>query len=156
MVVVGHTKKSKEGNQKDQLMGSADFSNSIRSGLFVEGVPSGRGGIIHHPKHNYSAQGADLPYIFEDGTFTWGDPMDGAGYIDSGPKPKPKAAAVAFLREMLKDGPVPAKEIEALAADEGINATTLNRAKVGVAESFASRHDGVLGWYWRLIEGAAK
>jgi len=57
----------------------------------------------------------------------------------------PTDHAVRFLRELLADGPYPAKDIPDLAADQGISWRTLERAKklLGVK----SKHEGK-AWYW--------
>ena len=59
--------------------------------------------------------------------------------------------AISFLEETLRDGAVPAKQIQGDAKDEGISASTLQRAKekVGVV----SRRQGFGGdgkWVWEL------
>lgn len=59
--------------------------------------------------------------------------------------------AVDFLRELLADGPVPAKKVKAAARDAGIADRTLDRAKKRTGVE-AKRHgfgaEGV--WYWAL------
>jgi putative DNA primase/helicase len=60
--------------------------------------------------------------------------------------------ATGFLRELLVDGPVPAKQVLAEAKDAGIAERTLKRAKSGLG--IVSRKDGD-HWTWSLPGGFA-
>lgn len=146
VIIVGHIRKSQEGGDGDQMMGSADWINAARSGLFVTKTNDGTK-VMKHSKTNYGSMGLSRSFEITDDGFEWGDAYD----EDSLPIPhggKRKEAAVAFLIAFLKDGPVPAKELEQAAADEDIAPATLNRAKVGIAESVYSKSKG---WVWQLI-----
>lgn len=159
IIIVGHQRKAKkdnEGNEvvdQDSSMGSADFVNTVRSVLLVTKANDGTL-VMRHVKHNYSPPGLSLPFEFDHESFQWLEPFeeDEVRASDLGRKPKAKAGAASFLRTLLKSGPVPAKEVELAAKDEGINQRTLARAKPGLAESFVKRVDGKLIWYWQLVE----
>jgi len=60
--------------------------------------------------------------------------------------------AKGFLLDILKDGPMPMKEIKNASRDEGISWATLRRAKEKMnIKSF--KESGVGGkWYWKLLE----
>jgi hypothetical protein len=70
--------------------------------------------------------------------------------------PGPQAEALAFLREVLADGPVAASEVQQQARAAGISPRTLNRAKQ-VAGVRAARVGGVGAggsWSWSLAKVA--
>jgi len=168
LIAVGHERKNKGGATQDNAMGSADFVNAARSTLYA--VEDKLGTAMFHVKSNYAPKGAAISYSFGsdgeegDDVLEWGelrdDPLpvwgsggkshftDDEGDSDMGGA---KAKSEAFLLAILKDGPVPAKEVELRVKDEGLNMRTINRAKkeIGV-ESVAKRSDGKLIWYWQL------
>lgn len=149
VVIVGHSRKGSEGEDYEKAMGSSDFTNAVRSTLYVTKTNDGTK-IMKHAKSNYAPFGPPISFSFEDGKFEWGDEWDDGKPVAG--TAKPRANAAAFLKSFLAAGPVPAKEVEKRAHDEGINMGTLNRAKVGVAESYLGRdRNGKLTWYWRLI-----
>lgn len=150
IIIVGHIRKSQEGSEGDMMMGSADWINAARSGLFATKTNDGQR-VLKHVKTNYGSQGLSRAYNIDENGFQWGEAFDEDG-LPSTSGPKRKSAAVAFLKDLLKDGPVPAQEVERAAADNEIASATLNRAKVGVAESFYSKSKG---WMWRLLEAKA-
>lgn len=158
IVVVHHSRKDSEGEDAAKAAGSVDFINAVRSALFATKTPGGDT-VLRHPKHNYSPEGLSwLYYMDEDGCFHWGETVDpsiggyepGSGQRGAGGG-REKEKAIAFIKTVLADGPVPAKEIEGLAEDEKIPARTLARAKTGLARSFVKREDGKLIWYWELL-----
>lgn len=146
VIIVGHIKKSDEGAEQDRMMGSADWVNAARSGILVTRTNDGTK-VMRHVKTNYGQHGLARAFDIDDTGFNWGEVFDEDG-LPLLATPKRKDAAVAFLKHLLKDGPVLAKEVEKAAADEGIATATLNRAKVAVAESYFSKSQG---WVWRLI-----
>jgi hypothetical protein len=103
-------------------------------------------------KTNYAKEGPTLAFNFEDDTFQWAGAYDDSGMLTSAGTKRGKRSlnAVVFIKTILADGPVPAKEVELLAKDEGINKRTLARAKIGIAESYMVHEEGKPVWYWRL------
>jgi hypothetical protein len=146
VIIVGHVKKSEEGADQGRMMGSADWVNAARSGLLATITPDGTH-IMKHVKTNYAARGPSWSYEIGDGGFQWIDEYDETELLPI-TSAKPKEKAIAFLKNLLKDGPVPSKEVEDRAKDEEIAIATLNRAKPGLAESYYSRSEG---WMWRLL-----
>lgn len=156
VIIAHHARKGSEGSDAERAAGSADFINGPRGALFLTKTSDGTR-IMRHVKNNYGPLGQTLAYSLEDGGFDWGDFLtDDVPNTGGAPNSKsaPREAAVEFLEIILRTGPVPASEIEALAGDEGIAPATLQRAKAGLAESFARRENGRLVWYWRLKEKA--
>lgn len=149
VIVVGHVRKSDVGDEADRMMGSADWVNASRSGLLVTKTNDGTK-ILKHVKTNYGAMGLARGFEITDEGFQWGEAYD----EDNLPKKtssQRKDAAVAFLRVLLANGPVLAKEVLAAAEDNNIPPATLNRAKPKVAESYFSKSQG---WMWQLLPTA--
>lgn len=152
IVIVHHVRKGGNGEQWEQVAGSGDVVNAARSCLLVAKNKVGET-FAHHFKHNYSPEGDDLYFTFESGVFEWTDGPSAEGLEPGTPGRAPRAmiAAISFIRATLTDGPVPASAIEVAAEEAGLNKRTLNRAKKGIAESYCTRVNGKLTWYWRLL-----
>lgn len=146
VIIVGHIRKSEEGNDADRMMGSADWVNAARSACLVTTTNDGTK-IMKHVKTNYGQNGLARSFTIDDFGFHWGETYENDDLPTSSGSKK-KDTAVAFLKDILKDGPVPSQEVEAAAKDNGIPPATLNRAKQGVAESYYSKS---AGWLWRLL-----
>lgn len=146
VIIVGHIRKSDEGDEADRMMGSADWVNAARSGVLVTTTNDGTK-VMKHVKTNYGVRGLAQTFEIDDDGFHWREAFD-ADDLPAKSSPKRKETAVVFLRNILADGPVPSKEVEQAAADNNIAVATLNRAKVGVAESFYSKSKG---WMWQLL-----
>jgi hypothetical protein len=156
IILVGHSRKGNEGEDYDKAMGSADFNNAVRSVLYVSKTPDGLGKIMKHVKANYSALGPSLGYDFGHngaGSFEWTGEVEGP---DLGGPPmarrrSKKRSLVDFLRSWLANGPLPSRDIEQMARDEGINDRTIQRAKIEAGvESFMVWRAGKPVWYMRL------
>lgn len=161
IILVHHSKKSREGTVADFAAGSTDFTNGVRSSLFATRTNDGSK-IVYHAKSNYSKEGDSLRFSIDDhtgvvweGTEERGEGIDGPGDGDDtsprGRPPKADSAAAAFIKDMLAAGPLPARMIEERARDEKLAWRTVNRAKNGIAESYIERTDGKLVWFWKLI-----
>lgn len=149
IVIVHHVRKGGAVNLQHKAMGSADLVNSARSTLLVDISKSGQY-YMAHVKSNWSKKGPTIAYNFDGESFHWqgeyiGEEADGHEISKT-----PRHKAKSFIIATLKDGEVPASEIVARAADEGINERTLMRAKKGVARSEQREHQ----WVWVLEEGA--
>ena len=145
ILIVGHTRKQ-EGRDQDMMMGSADWINAARSALYATETNDGTR-ILRHPKNNNGPEGPPISYTLGDDGFEWGDiylendlPKKGKG--------KRVAQAVSFLKFFLANGPMKAKDLESAATDAEIAPATINRAKIGVAESFFSKSNKC--WMWKL------
>lgn len=134
VVAVHHVRKSGEGSAQNKIMGSADFVNGARSTLLVD-ISKGGQRYMSHVKSNWAANGPTMAYRFGKQGFEW------QGQYDVGPAEvaevsrTPRGEAGRWLREQLRDGPLPAAELIARAENAGFSERTLARAKVGVAKS---------------------
>ena len=75
-----------------------------------------------------------------------------------GPKGNKVGGAAEWLTDFLKDGPRGHRDVLAAASEMGYTERTLKRAKSAakaVSERLMGDHGHVLGWQWRLEEGAS-
>ena len=144
IIIVRHMRKAGAGTAIYRGLGSIDFTAAVRSVLQVSKDDAG---VRHmrHEKSNYAPEGYDLSYTIEDQKFVWGNQSPRAGVSTT--SNRKSGAAKAFLETILRNGPVEAMEVAKLAADEGIAAATLKRAKQNLVYS-DKRGDT---WYWSLI-----
>lgn len=147
LVVVHHTRKMQENaSDMHRALGSVDFGNAIRSGLYVGTNKAGHK-FLRHVKANWSEKGETLWFSTEGSEFHWQDPPEDK---DPGGKfqvsTKPRKSAGQWLNEFLSGGPVLASQVLDAALKQGFSKRTLDRAKVGVARSYREGEQ----WYWAL------
>lgn len=147
VIVVRHLRKGGDGSGKRLYagLGSIDFSASVRSVLQVEAKGDDR--IVHHIKCNIGQQGPSISYRVTDNGFEWGGVYNEEAFSPTCRTPKARDRAVVWLKEILEKGPMPSATLMEIAAMKGLSMPTLNRAKVGVAESYQTAD----GWFWRLL-----
>jgi len=169
--VVGLTHFSKGTSGRDPLervSGSLAFGAVARIVMVAAKLPDTEGGgrLFARAKSNIGPDGGGFRYEVEDAPVRgypglsayrvrWGEAVNGAAREllgeaddDAGASGGALGEAVAFLRELLSDGPKPHKSIKADAAAAGISWRTIERAKKKV-HALAKR-DGANGWVWRL------
>jgi putative DNA primase/helicase len=169
--VLGITHFSKGGQGQDptqRVIGSVAFSAVARVVLVAARV-KGKDGedhrILARSKSNIGPDGGGFEYHLEQvealagieaPRVVWGRAAEGtARELLTDPIPEPDAAprnsAAEFLREVLKDGPVPTRFVKSEALEAGLAWNTIRRAaddlrvlkkKGGMAE----------GWYWHLTK----
>ncbi len=116
-------------------------------------------GVLATLKCNLAPKAPSLTFSIVDGRFIWGTETDitpAALLAPDTPDEEriTREDAESFLRELLADGPVAAKEALAEARAACISERTLNRAKAALGvkterEGEAGRRGGGT-WYWRL------
>lgn len=152
IIVVHHSRKGTEGAEYERMMGSADFSNAVRSVLFTTQAPNGDR-IMKHVKANYAPLGPTLGYQFGDTGFEWTGVYEDTGVKGGGGHTGIKVNEVHdWLRKMLAGGPKRAVDMEQSAAKLGLSHRAVVRGKVGVAESYLVSVNGKMSWYWKLLE----
>lgn len=150
LMFVHHSRKGSEGEDYEKAAGSMDFVNAVRSVLYVNRDNKGEG-VMMHVKTNYGTRGPSLSYSIDHSGFYWGHEVDDSKIFKPHAKPAPKQKeAIAFLRQMLRSGPIRATELMKLAEDQGITSKTVKRAKKGVAESIMRYVGEERCWFWRL------
>jgi hypothetical protein len=159
VLILRHASKNGSGRAIYRGLGSIDFTGAVRCELFA-GETLEKQRAVCHIKSNIgpigSAQGYEITpaddqgRIWSAGYFRWtGDTEIGIGDLT-----EPEEATVGradeaenFLRDMLSDGPKPAKTVIKEARDAGIAERTLERAK---AKLKVESRKGMNGWEWVL------
>lgn len=155
VVLVGHSRKAREnesGDDYERIMGSADFSNAVRSVMFVTRAMDGTR-VMRHVKHNYSPAGETLAFDFGDNGFEWKGAIDEDGMVSAAPlkrMTRTQTAIEKWLRGVLADGPVRALDIPEMAKAAGYGMRTVNKLKPFIAESYMTRMNGSPVWFWKL------
>lgn len=143
VVVVAHSRKNVGRSPTiDDVMGSADFSNAVRSGIIVyesEGVRH-----FKHDKANWSEKGVSWSFDFNNGLSWYPDDDPGVGRVNT--KPRIVDKAKELLLNILTMGPELQREIVTQAHHVGISEGSLMRAKVGLVSSTKTKE----GWLWHL------
>lgn len=102
--------------------------------------------LLYHTEHDES--GACSRLVWDGASAFQADDL-----TSSPPDAEERSArqeAIEFLRDMLKDGPVPSNELIAQAAAAGISERTLRRAKDILGVDAKRGHGPMPGWKWSL------
>lgn len=172
VVSVTHKSKGKGNSAINSAIGSIGFTGVARSAFMVEKDPDDPdrrlflqiknniakdpGGLAFRIGQNLLPGGIVGSAIFWDREYVSCTADEILAANENASERPARAEAEDFLRDILSDGPRPAKEVESEAKEAGIAWRTVNRAKktLGVvAERRAESGDG-LGrsgrWYWCL------
>lgn len=134
VVVIHHAKKDGKGRALNRMMGSADFTNGVRSVLMVDENRDGQK-FLSHEKHNWSRGGKSLEFVIDNDVLRWGgEHVSSRQGLGASPD-LPIEHARELLREALAAGPQPAGVVLASAKALGISQGTLNRAKIGITKA---------------------
>jgi hypothetical protein len=135
-LLVAHLNKREAERALYRVGGSIGFVGLARCVLLAATDPEDGRRAIAPLKCNLAALPAPIEYRIDDeGRFWWGQPANEltAENLLRSVKPEryggARQKAEEFLREVLSDDELPAKDVELLAEDRGINARTLNRAR---------------------------
>jgi putative DNA primase/helicase len=159
IIIVAHARKSGTGSM-DDLMGSADYTNAVRSTIALYNDDKTEKLIFKHVKSNKGRTGSPWTFTIEDkeivlddgyrdtvGHFTFGEKLDEAGLVTKRGRPAgARKEAVEFLQTVLAHGDVEQAVLWAMAAEAQIAEATLKRAKDGVAESYYSKNKSMFMW----------
>lgn len=157
---IRHLGKSAQDRAVYRGLGSIDFAAAARS-ILLAGAdpkdPTGTRRALAQVKNSLGPIAPTLGYAITPEGFCWTGLSDLTAKDLLAPDPGPPKTsraeeAEAFLRDVLKDGPRPQKEIRAEAEDNGIKWHTLKRAKEQL--EIESLKDGKSGiWSWKLPQG---
>lgn len=161
VLVVRHLSKSPEGRALYRGLGSIDLAAAARSVLLVAPHPDNRKlRVLAHVKSNLVEAGVSLTFAIGPTGFEWVGTENIQADRLLGPPTDPDEKsrleeAVEFLRQMLADGPVPAREIEQAAKEAGITTMTLRRAKEVLGVRVSREHlpgegRGKGRWVWAM------
>ncbi len=167
IVVVRHLRKSAgDANPLYRGGGSIGIIGAARSGLLVARDPddeSGQRRILAVTKQNLAPEPAALAFSLEVGAGAWHPHLAWHGRTEHRavdllrvPDPPERAPereeAAAFLRNLLADGPLPAKQVQAEARDAGLAWATVRRAQalLGIQPQKVGRPGEPQAWRWVL------
>jgi len=159
--VVGISHLSKDASKAaiHRTIGSVAFSAAARAVWLVADDKDDDNRRIFCPvKCNLSPMAKSLAFRIEDGAVVWETGQFDANANDLlsvNSDETPAGEAVQFLKDLLADGRMQAKEVKRLARQNGIAGRTLDRAKkqarvIAEKEGFGSMSI----WYWRLMDEA--
>ena len=156
VLLVRHLAKASTDRAIYRGLGSIDFAAAARSILLVGQDPDDETGarrVVAHVKSSLAERGPSLAFSIREGAFYW----EGVAEADAEALLAPRATgeggklavdeAKEFLRELLADGPVPAKEVENAYRAAGFSRSTIFRAKfaLGIRVEKTGRT-----WQWVL------
>lgn len=147
VIVAMHTRKTmgKDPSIND-VLGSADFTNAVRSGVMIYKYKDQH--YFKHDKANWSKEGPLLGYSLEGG-LTWTLGIESPTQISTRPLATDKAKD--FLLEFLIQGPRLFKDVITGAKLVGLSEAAIQRAKMGLVTSTRIKE----GWLWSLAEDPA-
>jgi hypothetical protein len=162
VICLRHLSKTGGANALYRGGGSIGIIGAARAGLLVASDPEDEGRrVLAVTKNNLSAPAPALAFrLVSDeergcARIEWdGETAHTAAQLLCVPDEEQRKAgdeAADFLRNLLADGPVPAKKVRAAAKDAGITDRTLDRAKQRAGVTAARQGFGAEGvWYWSL------
>jgi len=155
VLCVMHLRKSTADNALARLSGSGAYGQLVRSALLAGRNPDDEGRCaLAHIKHNLTAKQPTLGYRIDDGGFYWlGEEefLDGERLAGHDDERAPREEAAAFLKDILAEGPKPAREVFSEAEDAGVAKRTLVRAKTQIGVKSKKSQDGF--WRWEIPQG---
>jgi putative DNA primase/helicase len=167
VVLVTHMSKGGAAHARHRVIGSIAWVGACRANfLFVRDAkdPSGRSILMCDNGGNLAAEVPTLSYRIEDAgdgpVVAWADEpvaitadeaIQSQSCIVDAQQTAEARECENWLREMLKDGPVPFKQIQKAAADSGLNLDGVKRAKSRIGATSSRGGFGPGGaWYWTL------
>ena len=144
-------KRSGDGNALYRVTSSLDFVAAARTAFLLARDPTDpKARVLAQIKNNLYAEVPALRFRFtEDGAISWEEDtvaVTASSLLTPTVETKALAAAKAFLREQLADGPAESAQIEAAADDAGISARTLDRARKALVDAYQVSNV----WYMKL------
>lgn len=161
IVAIRHLNKSRGGgNSNNAGIGSIDFHAAARSVLLVGKDPDDESKrALCQTKNNLAEFGEPQGYIIESGQFRWTGASDLTArrilsFESDTDERGAQAEAVEFLRDALKDGARPAKEVKAEAMQAGLTEQNLRtaRARLKIKPTKEGGEFGGKGakWMWKM------
>ncbi|HEY1307298.1 MAG TPA: AAA family ATPase [Vicinamibacterales bacterium] len=156
-----HLGKSGQRPALYRVLGSIAFTAAARLVLAVAEHPDKDGRRVLAPvKQNICAPSPTLAFRLDGGRLAWDgivaavdlDAVLGGGHPDQ----EVRQDAADWLREILADGPLPAKDLQAAAREAGIGWRSVEGAKAKLRVRSVKHGSGIASrWIWKLPETAA-
>ena len=161
VLFVRHLNKGGAGSALYRGGGSIGFIAACRAGLVVAADPDDdKRRVLAVSKSNLAERPASLAFRLVNDEehecarvqFDGKSEHNADALLNAGMGGSALAEAREFLAETLADGPLPAKEVEALAKAEHISKATLRRAASGRVDKTKGKADQGGVWVWSLID----
>ena len=156
-----HFSKKTGVSALDKICGSVAWGAVARSVSMISWAPNNDPGQLRRRlfvpvKNNLSPENTSIAFTIEDGIIviqSWDEFIDANELINAdkkSPAKNKKSRAQELLLDALADGPIEAKIIYELAADEGISESTLDKAKdvLGIVSIHSGGTNG--HWCWQM------
>lgn len=160
IILIRHLTKMKHDKAIHQGGGSVDLIGAARSAFLIATDPQDKNRrILAHVKHNvgprsnswayqlHKAEGDEIPRLKWLGQSSL--TVEDLTSNQSGAEQRPRANAIDFLRNALRDGPRKASDLQAEAEEQGISPRTLARARKKL--NIKSKQQRRV-WYWSLSD----
>jgi len=168
--VIGITHFAKGGAGKspqERVIGSQAFGALARMVLVAAKEEDGSRRVLARAKSNIAPDDGGMAYFLDMATIDggietthaiWDGAIEGTareilGDVeqDTNDDGSSRKDAERFLRDLLQDGALPAKQVKAEADDAGYSQATLRRAQTAIGvEAFKEKGSMIGGWKWRL------
>lgn len=161
ILALRHLSKGGQNKAIYRGIGSIDLTAACRSVLLAGCAPEDKENMaIIHIKSNLARKGPSQGYQLRDDSFYWtGESTLTSAQIladDSIANVSAFDEAIAFLKDELADGPVPAPQVFMDAKSVGLSEKTINRAKMALGidpkRKGQKGKQGGGGWSWGLPE----
>ena len=158
IVIITHLNKNRDTSPLYRTAGSIDIVGAVRSILGIcrrkgNGNPNSR--IMVQVKSNLAPTGSAILFEVTEKGVVFTDEVEmtveeAAGYWlpDMGRPHETRDECISFIKEMLKDGRLPAKECLSRLAAAGYKKTTIKKAKKAAGVVSEKTHE----WMWLLPE----
>ena len=164
LVCIRHLNKTSGSHPLYQGGGSIGIIGAVRAGLLVAPDPKDETRrVLAMSKSNLGPIPPSLAYrivpVGDTSRVEWEGEVDCSAKAllavqrEDGAPAGPGEEAESFLREVLADGPAPARDVQRQAKEVGISYATLRRAKDRLevhATKLGGRFGGDPAWYWEL------
>jgi Bifunctional DNA primase/polymerase, N-terminal/AAA domain len=157
-LVVAHRKKGESGvDPLHGISGSQSISALARSVLFAgEAQEEGLSAVVH-AACNVGPLSQTIAYKIDEGTLHWGKTIDAdiANLLPRrGRKADKRHEAEGWLRQLLEDAPINAKEAKRLGEEQGYSESTLQRGLNAIGGTSRPIDAQRSGYVWELPEQA--
>ena len=168
VLTVSHLNKTGGTKAINRITGSLEWVAAVRAMFLVTEEPKTGGRLLLPVKNNLAQDSIGYAFRIEEKVVADGMPTSAVVWRDdpvtmtadealaspsAGPKRQPALAeAEDFLRLLLRDGPMPSKELQREAAEAGVSVSSLRRAahNLGVKKIRVEGYADKGHWVWKL------
>ena len=150
VLVVHHLRKGTGGPAIHSFSGSGDFAAGVRSALLVGYYDDER--VMAHAKCNLARLGPSFAFNLGEEGFAWNGEVDASAddlkrKLSRGARSNARVQNIqAFIKDILKAGPVPSNMVYQRGEDEGFSKDQLKAAKKNIVAVYKEADQ----WMWAL------